>query len=237
MGAIKKMIEEDIPGIDVQSLMIGNNVIQVISPSPGSVYLSFLFLFILLQWVSAQSSVVSGYLNKLTCTYDLYKTRDYWTFTFSRRSSPKRLTVSTGTFTSRVKCLAQRHSVNFAQPRKPATFWLVARFSNHSAIWLPQSRVYVLAKASHTLPTVVKDQTPPNIASLSPSRTQRMVSFWTWIHRFPWCAANWPRIPGWRMAIMPWVSPRGGSFCEWISIIRVWSKCKTVRDKGPVYID
>lgn len=29
MGAIKKMVEEEVPGIYVQSLMIGNSVLQV----------------------------------------------------------------------------------------------------------------------------------------------------------------------------------------------------------------
>lgn len=31
LGAIKKMIEEEIPGIYVRSLMIGNNVIEVLA--------------------------------------------------------------------------------------------------------------------------------------------------------------------------------------------------------------
>ncbi len=41
MGAIKKMIEEDIPGIYVLSLMIGKNVFQVPAHRTEVVYIYF----------------------------------------------------------------------------------------------------------------------------------------------------------------------------------------------------
>ena len=82
-------------------------------------------------------SSMDGGLCTCHCDTDSYFTLHYIT-SFSRGSHPERLTVST-TIPLRRGCSAVAKDTRAQPGIEPATFWLIARFPNRSAICPPQT--------------------------------------------------------------------------------------------------